>query len=192
MIYSVTVVRHEDDGSTEELVAEMITPHQAIDFMLMIANMDTKVFAFAPAVQEDEDGSTPDMSTSGESNQDDDEDDGPKPVVSQEIEGTATGWDKDRAKLEIKLGHMKPKQIAEECGTTVGNIYQLKSQMKKDGELDEKVDSNDPPVAEVLQNRITDMVNSGMEYQEIYNKMHDSMSEREIQEAFSYAQKNLK
>lgn len=67
-----------------------------------------------------------------ESSDDDEESEDDEPEPSHR--GRQASWDKDRAKEMINAGE-KAGDIADEVGASIGSIYQLKTDMKKAGEL---------------------------------------------------------
>lgn len=115
--YSVTIMRHREDEDPEELTDRWITADQAIDLMMQVNEMD--------------DSSEEEESEPEEEEEVDDEPEEPKPKRGG---GSYGSWDKERAKVLIQQG-AKAGDIADEVGTSIGNIYQLKSDMKKAGEL---------------------------------------------------------
>jgi hypothetical protein len=202
-IYSIAITRHSPGEDPNELLCKNITADQAIDLLLQLKHSN-KV-QLPTCIDGENRTSVETISTggggaTGKMTETEDEDER-KVIASGDIEqdappdrkedkpktgsGKNVDWDVDRAELEIQSG-MKPKEIAELVGTSLNSIYQLKYRMKQNGELEE----NDPPVAEVLQNRITDLINSGKSDQEIINQMSASMSNREIEESIAWAKKN--
>lgn len=183
--YNTTLSRFDDDGNQEILIDHDITPDEAVTMMIdRLEPHDITMADPEPGFMSSE---SIGKQINPKEEEDEDELESKPKKISVDIEQReGPDWDVEMAKLEIKLGKKKAVQIAKELDVPVQRIYTLKYQLKQDGELE----SNDPPVAEVLQNRIIDMINNGMDDQEIINQMSASMSNREIQEAIAWAKKN--
>lgn len=125
--YNIMVVRYDEDGNQEELIDRDLTADQAIDMMLYVNEAVPAVEIHGVPGQE-----RPDMVIEDEVDEEDKEssdDDEPAP------RGRQASWDKDRAK-EMILDGEKAGDIADKVGAPIGSIYQLKSDMKKAGELE--------------------------------------------------------
>jgi len=169
--YSVTVIRWDGDNQ-EELVDAYITADQAIDLMLQIQAM--------PEETEEEEIEEVEEEIPTEE---------PKQVVKKAEKknmGRQANYDKEAVKVDIQNG-IRPSDIANTHGVPVGTVYQLKSQMKKDGELLEVTEQKEDVVDNHPKSRVKRMVKSGDTDTEIYNAMHDFMTDIELREAIEEA-----
>jgi len=113
--YSVTLMRHRDDEDPEELVDLWIEPDDAVELAVKLKEMERLM-------------AIPDENPEEEEESEEEE----EPAE----QGSRVEYDREALKREIREGEKKPAKLAAEYGVTVGVVYQLKSDMKKAGELD--------------------------------------------------------
>lgn len=118
----------------------------------------------------------------------------PKKVTEPKPRGGRTAtYDKDEVKDAIRDG-MKPAAVADKYNISVGTVYQLKSEMKKNGELDqdgpnedeeEEAVHDDPFVARMIK-----YLREGRTDQEIYNFMHDAITDEQFRQKLEIAKRS--
>lgn len=169
--YSVVIYRHTDDeGTMEEVMDRWISADQVIDLLQTVEEDGVAGEEEESEEEEEEEESEPEI-----------EEETPKPA-----RGKQKDWDMEKAKELINEGK-KPAAIAAEVEASIGSIYQLKSQMKKDGELGEPAPKVENKPVKSHQEQIVDMVAEGKSDTDIYNKMHDLMTAGEMRTAIEHA-----
>jgi hypothetical protein len=118
--YNILISRIDEEGSQDILIDQDISADQAIEEVLRLK---------VTCSEEDETEQEEETSASDEQEEEEEEPEPEKPK-----RGPRAVWDKERAKELINAGK-KAGEIADEVGASVGSIYQLKTDMKKAGEL---------------------------------------------------------
>lgn len=179
--YNILLSRIDEDGNQIILLDRDITADQAIAMMIEerakaekepeIEGYNTPIkgpigsedFGFEPAVR-------------------------PKVKKSVDIPQRETSYNKDLVKSDIKAG-LKPKEIADTHGLSVNMVYQIKAEMKKNGELaaTKSKHMTEDGVLQVHQDAVDLMVSQGKDDQDIFNAMHDVMTQDELTKAINRA-----
>lgn len=100
--------------------------------------------------------------------------------------GRRPRYDKDLMRQAFKDGE-STEQIAKKFRLTTATVYQIKSKMKKAGELDDEEETPDLPVDNHPNARVKRMVADGETDQAIYNVMHNFMTDEQFRKAIEEA-----
>lgn len=125
--YAVSVTRYDEDSEQTELVDQWITADDAIELMMHIRDNVTD----ASETEQEEN-----VETHDEIEEKTVEVEPVKKTSTQKRTGIQVTYDVEAMKSDIRSG-MKPQVIANKYGTSLGTVYQRKSEMKKAGELGE-------------------------------------------------------
>jgi len=194
--YAITIYRFNDDDTQETLIDRYITADQAIDAVIFSNNLDVEetepVHSDEEEVEEEPEIEGYNAPIKGSMGTLPKERFGFEPKAAQAAKPKSEeGFDVQAVKVAIKGGN-KPKDIAELYGISTQTVYQLKSKMKKEGELgdESQEDSSEekkPHVIPTHAQKIKYMVNAGESDATIYAAMHDLMTDAEFREALATA-----
>lgn len=168
--YNLTLTRTDQEGEQLILLDKDITADEAIEMMLANQGKEEEVDEFKDYTLVHHEPETKNKPAPGK-------------------KGKVVDYDKEAVKADIKAGKLSTKDIAYTHGITDGMVYQIKSQMKKAGELD----GDKPKVQSVTSNedRVKNMVRDGDSDAEIYAVMHDFMTDAEFRVAIDKARNSI-
>ncbi len=171
--YSMTIYRHiDDEGEMEEVLDKFISADHVI-----------RILESIPDDEETEDDEEVEV-------EDEKEEEDPKPIKPQRG-GRMTPEQKQKIVEDIEADELKPREIAEKYQVNLQSVYNLRSRMANPHSRKATDDTTQEPTTPrahlTPSEKVRFMVEEGKTDLEIYNEMHDRMTDQQLREALAQA-----